>query len=110
MSVAAFVRKPEYLKDEGGMYTPIATEEYFYNTWFPIIENLQLSWLIRMSFGLDITKENLAEVLNELNKLKIWIENPENARYTDLIERITNFENMLVKAFKVDENFEIFVG
>lgn len=110
MSVAAFIRRPEHYKTEGGMYTPIATEEGFYKRWFPIIENLQLEWLSHMSFGLDITKQNVNEVLIELNILKSWIQNPENERYTDLLVRINNFENMLDKAFKLDENIEIFVG
>lgn len=109
MSVAAFVISPKELNDDGGMYTPVATEKCFYDDWFPIIEKLELKWLTHISFGLDVTNENLQEVLNELNVLTTWIQKPENVYYTWMLERINNLNKMLNKAFE-HKNVEIFIG
>lgn len=109
MSIAAFIMKPEELKNEGGMYVPVSTEEFFYNVWVPIIEKLELKWLAHMSFGLDITNENLQEVLKELGVLSTWVQESEHAYCTALQERITNLEAMLHKAF-AHKNVVVYIG
>lgn len=109
MSIAAFIMEPEDLRNNEAMYTPISTEEGFYKAWYPLIQELELKWLTHMSFGLDVTKSNLQEVLSELHILSTFIEESENPYRIGLLERIANLENMLIKAFE-NENVVVYIG
>ena len=90
------------------MYTPISTEKGFYKTWYPIIEKLQLHWFTHMTFGLDIAKDNVNDVLIELSTMREWIMKT-NGRIAE-VERLDNFEKMIKKSFELDENVVIYVG
>ncbi|UUZ90133.1 hypothetical protein LJK87_29630 [Paenibacillus sp. P25] len=88
MSISAFI--PEPADDlERQFHIPVSTEAFFAECWEPAAEELGLRWVPVFSTGIEITKEDLPEVLGELNRLKEWaLEQSGGERMKQLVSRI----------------------
>lgn len=71
MSISAFM--PEPTGDYEKLFNvPVATEAFFGECWEPAAETLGLRWVPLFASGIDVTKADLPEVLEELAKLRQW--------------------------------------
>ena len=71
MSVLAFVLKP--INDyEKHLSIPVASEPFFTKYWIPAVKELKLEWVATFSVGIDITKDDLPNVVGELLQIKEW--------------------------------------
>lgn len=109
MSIGAFIEKPNN-NIEGNFYTPIATEAFFKKCWMPAIEALNLQWLKLFPIGLSLSKENISNIVSELELLNKWVKaNLNEEEQKHIHERITGLEQMLEKAI-VLEDVIVFIG
>lgn len=109
MGIDAYVLKAKDL-DRRDLYTPLITLSFFKRCWLPAIEALNLEWLRVFSMGLDLTKEYLPNVIDELHKIQKWGEsNLSEGDYDYMLESITKLENMLKEAFN-HEDVVVFIG
>jgi len=53
---------------------PVATEATFSTVWQSGAKALSLEWIAAMQFGIVVTAENRAAILEELGKLRVWFE------------------------------------
>ncbi|CAG7599277.1 hypothetical protein PAESOLCIP111_00298 [Paenibacillus solanacearum] len=88
MSISAFI--PEPANDaERQFHVPVAAEAFFAECWEPPAEALGLKWVPLFSTGIEIEKQDLPEVLDELNRLKEWaLEQAGGERMEKLLSRI----------------------
>ena len=111
MSVFGFILNPEN-EFEKSIGIPVATEKFFNEYWLPAAEELGLKWIPTFSVGMDVTKEDLAEVIHELYQLKRWAKANLHLRRADqdyMITRIELLEEKLPQAFR-RENAVMFIG
>ena len=109
MSLDSYILKQKNESQEK-LYTPIMSKKFFEECVIPAIEAENLIWLRGLSVGIDVNKENLEIVLNELSRLKKWGKNNlSKEEYAYLNERISRLEAMLDKAFQLEE-VTVFIG
>jgi hypothetical protein len=102
MSISAFVPDPVN-GFERQFHIPVAAEAFFAEYWEPAAEQLGLQWVPLFSTGIDITKEDLPAVLDELARLKEWASNqPGGERIAKLASRIELLQAELPKALERD--------
>ncbi|MEF3313715.1 hypothetical protein PV433_33020 [Paenibacillus sp. GYB004] len=102
MSISAFVPDPVN-GFERQFHIPVAAEAFFAEYWEPAAEQLGLQWVPLFSTGIDITKEDLPAVLDELARLKEWALNqPGGERIAKLASRIELLQAELPKALERD--------
>ncbi|WP_163853380.1 hypothetical protein [Paenibacillus elgii] len=109
MSICAFIQQPvnEY---EEKFNIPVATDSFFKECWIPPIEELKLEWVNVFSIGLDMVKEDLPFVMEELAQIKEWAKiNLPNEQQIKIIERIELLEAELPNAFR-REGVVVFIG
>ena len=97
---------------EKNISIPVANEDFFNKFWLPAAEELGLKWIPAFSAGMDVTKEDVPDILDELNELKKWATassklNQDEKKY--MITRIEIFEETLPQAFR-RENAVMFIG
>jgi hypothetical protein len=67
---------------------PVATEATYGAVWQAGANALELRWVEAMQFGIDVTDENRAEILEELRMLRGWFEAsgyPSQSERLDLV-------------------------
>ena len=89
MSVALLIKD----SNNESRLVPVATEATYAAIWQAGATALQLRWVEAMQFGVDVTADDLAEILDELRMLRAWF---EASRYTSLSERL----DFVVRALK----------
>ncbi|MDF2659871.1 MAG: hypothetical protein K0Q94_2662 [Paenibacillus sp.] len=102
MSISAFI--PEPVNDYERQYNvPVAAEAFFAECWEPAAEALGLRWVPLFSTGIDVMKEDLPAVLDELARLKQWaLSEAGEERMAKLASRIELLESELPKALQRD--------
>lgn len=80
MSVLAFISTPQN-EYEKSFAVPVATERIFCDCWVPTINALNLKWVTLFSSGIEITEEDLNQVIPELLKVKIWAQHNLSGGY-----------------------------
>lgn len=109
MSIDAYILKQ---KNETliKLFTPVMSQKFFVKCVIPAIEAENLIWIRGLSVGIDVNKENLDSVLNELFKLKEWGKNNLSKEENEYLnERISRLNDMLDKAFQLEE-VTVFIG
>jgi hypothetical protein len=102
MSISAFI--PEPVNDfERQFNVPVAAEAFFSECWEPAAEALGLQWVPIFSTGIDVMKEDLPAVLDELARLKQWaLSQAGGERMEKLVSRIELLQTELPKALQRD--------
>ncbi|MFC0331196.1 hypothetical protein ACFOLF_22515 [Paenibacillus sepulcri] len=109
MSISAFIPEPEN-EFERFFNVPVATEAFFQECWEPAVKALGLQWVPVFSSGIDITKEDLPAVLDELERLKQWAEQElSGERRGQILVRIERLAAELPKALERD-GAVVFIG
>ncbi|MFE5317676.1 hypothetical protein ACFQ88_03095 [Paenibacillus sp. NPDC056579] len=102
MSISAFIPEPAD-ELERQFHVPVAAEAFFAECWEPAAEALGLKWVPVFSTGIEIMKEDLPDVLDELNRLKEWaMDQPGGERMEKLTMRIELLLTELPKALQRD--------
>ncbi|UQZ85499.1 hypothetical protein SK3146_04788 [Paenibacillus konkukensis] len=101
MSISAFIPEPAD-EFERQFQLPVAAEAFFAECWEPGAEALGLQWVPVFSTGIEIMKEDLPEVLDELDRLKQWALSRGGDRMEKLASRIELLEAELPKALQRD--------
>ena len=93
---------------------PISTEQVFSDFWQPACAKLNLRWVPLFQVGLDIEKEDILPILEELNQLKEYFNSPiEFEGDTDDLLYITSRIDNLIKALTEmldTEGQNLFIG
>ncbi len=71
MSIAVIICNPVSDYEES-IYIPVATELFFEKNWLMGCNELDLEWIPAFHSGIEIEKQNLNDVLNELQEILIW--------------------------------------
>ena len=71
MSVSLLIKDT---KDAEQRLAPVATQAIFKSKWIAGAQALDLEWVDLMETGFDVTSENRKEVLDELCRLREWME------------------------------------
>ncbi|MCA0757752.1 hypothetical protein KP806_22065 [Paenibacillus sp. N4] len=102
MSISAYI--PEPADDfERQFNIPVAAEAFFSECWEPGAEALGLKWVPIFSTGIDVMKEDLPAVLEELARLKQWaLSQSGGERMAKLASRIELLEKELPRALQRD--------
>lgn len=109
MSIAAMILNSED-EFEKKFFIPVASEAFFEECWIPAITELNLKWVNVFSVGLDMEKEDLPNVMNELSQIKEWSKaNLSSDQQIKMIERIELLEAELPNAFR-REGAVVFIG
>ncbi|NBD23684.1 hypothetical protein [Paenibacillus glycinis] len=102
MSISAFMPEPsgEY---EKLFNVPVATEAFFGECWEPAAEALGLRWVPLFAPGIEVTKADLPDVLEELAKLKQWAARGlDGDRQALMLARLDRLAEELPKALERD--------
>jgi hypothetical protein len=67
---------------------PVATEAIFKSKWLSGAKELGLEWIELMETGFDVTPENRADVLEELGRLREWMERRGDSYELGRLERL----------------------
>lgn len=106
MSIAAIIIKPE----DTNFYVPVSTEAFFQRCWLPAIKELNLKIISLFNPGLDLTKNDLFHLVEELEVIKKWAEvNLNNDDFNYLKRRIDFLIVNLIEVFNSDEAI-VFIG
>src|SRR5262249_16151812 len=82
MSVSLLIKST---KESEQRLVPVATQAILKARWLPGAQELGLEWVELMETGFDVTNENRQEVVEELCRLREWM---ERSHYTLEIERL----------------------
>ena len=94
MSVGLMISNP--ISAEEHLYLPISTEKDFQDHWMPIITELDLKWVRCFQSGIELEKEDIEEVLKELERLQDWIITyKDNEQGKHMLERLENLNETL---------------
>ncbi|WP_282940477.1 hypothetical protein [Paenibacillus sp. RC67] len=109
MSVVAYILDPTD-ELERVFSIPVASESFFNECWVPAIKAMQLKWVEQFSWGIDIRKEDLDKVINELLQIREWsLHNLFEVKQAHILYRIDLLITKLPTAFG-RENAVIFIG
>jgi hypothetical protein len=105
MSVAILVKFKAPERDSH--YIPVATQGVYHSVWQDTAEKLGLKWVPQFENGPIVKVEELAEVMEELRKLRaVWAGDPKNDW---LLERI-DFILEQLNDIDLDEVSRISIG
>lgn len=109
MSVGAYVNNPQN-DQEKKFFIPVSSERFFNSYWLPACEVLDLRWIKCFSPGISIFKEDILEVIRELNRLKDWaIKNLADKDLVYMTKRIDLLVTQLPLVFTRDD-LSVFIG
>lgn len=109
MSVAAFINNA-INEEEETFYLPVSSERFFNSYWLPACEELNLRWIPCFSPGIDIYKEDLPEVIAEINQVKSWaLDNLSGTDLEYMTKRIDLLVTQLPSIF-TREGISVFIG
>ncbi len=96
MSVSVIVSNPATLEQQL-INIPVATESVFNSLWQTACDALNLQLVPLFSLGIDVGTDELNDLLDELERLKMWAENyrPQTDEVTQMQERVTRLINEL---------------
>ena len=85
MSVALLIRDD---KDAEQRLVPVATQHVFKAKWLPGATELGLEWVDLMETGFDVTEENQRAVVDELGRLREWLNARSEAHEIERLDRL----------------------
>lgn len=103
MSVALVIRDTT---DSAQRLVPIAPQEVFRSTWLPGARELGLEWVDLMETGFDVTTENRASVLDELTRIREWMQRRGDVYQLERLNRLI----AEVDALQFDAGATAFIG
>ncbi|WP_334076647.1 hypothetical protein [Paenibacillus sanfengchensis] len=106
MSVAAMIIEPK----DRDFYVPVASEAFFCKCWIPASIELKLQYIPLFQSGVDIQKEDLPLLFQELSQLMKW--SKQNLSKEDglhLCSRVELLKTKLTEAFS-EEGVIVFIG
>lgn len=109
MSISVTVSNPSS-KEQQLINIPVATEAVFRNLWQVGSSELGLAWISLFDAGVDISKEDVGELIAELRQLNNWAkkrssEQKDVVQMQDRIERMINEIPVIVS-----QGNDIFIG
>lgn len=106
MSVAAFIIEPQ----DRDFYVPVASEAFFCKCWIPASIELKLQYIPLFQSGVDIQKDDLPRLFQELSQLMNWSkQNLSKEDDVHLCSRAELLKTKLTKAF-TEEGVIVFIG
>lgn len=86
-------------KAENGLDgVPIATNAAFKEFWLPGCSALNLQWVPLFIEGLDLERESLPDILNELSRLRSWMIQNHSGKDRDfLVDRLDRLSKKLTE-------------
>jgi uncharacterized protein (UPF0335 family) len=108
MSVSLLVKTSKG-GSESDYLIPIATQEVFRLWWKTAAESLGLYWVPLFESGTTVARDDLPEVINELERLRQWCLLREDLRKL-IIERINRLIDELEQIAKSNDEIEVFIG
>lgn len=111
MSVCLMISNP-ISENEEYFHLPISTERVFKDHWLPIIAELDLKWVRCFQCGIELNKEDIEEVLREIDKMQNWITvYKNNDRGKHMLERLKNLnETLLYFLNDSRDDLKIYIG
>ena len=85
MSVCLLIRDEEGAAER---LVPVATQQTFVAKWLPGAAALGLEWVDLMETGFDVTRENQRAVIEELERLRAWMMERDEAHEIGRLERL----------------------
>lgn len=85
MSVSLLIKDT---KDAEQRLVPVAPQAIFKSKWLPGAQELNLEWVDLMETGFDVTSENRKEVLDELGRLREWMERCGATREVERLDQL----------------------
>lgn len=85
MSVALLVQDDKEAKQR---LVPVATQHVFKAKWLPGAHDLRLEWVDLMETGFDITKDNQRAVVEELGRLREWLNSRSESYEVERLDRL----------------------
>lgn len=85
---------------------PVATQAIFKSKWIPGAQELGLEWIDLMETGFDVTNENRKDVLEELRRLRAWMQPRGETCELERLDRLV----AEVEAIRFDAGAIAFVG
>lgn len=109
MTISAFILDPQN-DYERSFFIPVATEAFFKKCWLPAIQSLGLRWTNLFHTGVDVKKEDVAYIIEELVFIKEWAAKNLNEEQKDkIVERIEGLQDKLPQAFQ-RKGAVVFIG
>ena len=111
MSVSLMISNP-INEDEQYLHLPISTERFFEDHWMPIIIELDLKWARCFQGGIELEKEDIKEVLKELDKMQNWIiAYKHNDQGKHILERLKNINEALLDFLNNSrDDLKVYIG
>ena len=103
MSVALLVKDTANAEQR---LVPVATEAVFKSKWILGAQELGLEWIDLMETGLDVTSENCNDVLEELRRLREWMELRGEIYELERLDRLV----AELGAIRFEDGATVFVG
>lgn len=103
MSVALLIKDT---KDAEQRLVPVATEAIFKSTWLPGAQELGLEWVDLMETGFDLTIGNREDVLEELIRLREWMNRRGDTYELERLDRLV----AEVRAVRFENGATAFIG
>lgn len=106
LSVAAIIIEPEGMN----FYVPVSTESFFQTFWTPAIKELKLELLKCLDPGIDLSKNDLSLLIEELEKIKTWAAENSNKSEIEYLKGRVDF--LIVKLIEAFNNgaITIYIG
>lgn len=103
MSVSLLIKDT---KDAEQRLVLVATQAIFKSNWIPGAQALDLEWIDLMETGFDVTSENRKEVLDELGRLREWMERRGDTHELERLDRLV----AEVSAIRFEAGATAFIG
>jgi hypothetical protein len=85
MSVSLLIKDA---KNAEQRLVPVATQAIFKSKWIPGAQQLALEWVDLMETGFDVTMENREDVLDELCRLREWMEQHDETQELERLDQL----------------------
>lgn len=109
MSISVTISNP-LSKEQQVINIPVATEASFRNLWQIGSSELGLTWVSLFDAGVEISKDDVGELIAELERLSIWAKERSHKQQevVQMQDRIQRMINEIPKI--VSQGNDIFIG
>ncbi len=109
MSISVIVPNPSS-REKQLINIPVATEATFRNVWQIGSSELGLTWISLFDVGVEISKEDVGELIAELKQLNIWAEE-RSPKQQEIVQMQNRIKRMIKEIPKiVSQGNDIFIG
>lgn len=108
MSISMIVSNP-VVEEQQQVNIPVATDKFFKDFWMPMAESLRLTYVPLFMSGIEVGKQELADVLAELRLLKEWsVQRNQTPEGKQMLERLDRLVQQLPAI--VSDQTKVFIG